>query len=113
RQAFSVLVEYRSYDVMPCSPCFQHSCLAAALGCLSYLYKQKRFLRERGSDLIRRGMQSINEWEVEERALEAQESRVIEDLSLWGALNELGWSSLGMGVLDLGVPVVADSLEAS
>ncbi|KAL0942007.1 uncharacterized protein CTRU02_204770 [Colletotrichum truncatum] len=35
--------------------------LAAALGRLSRLRKQKRFLKERGSDLIRRGIQSVDE----------------------------------------------------
>ncbi|KAH0419547.1 hypothetical protein CcaCcLH18_14363 [Colletotrichum camelliae] len=87
--------------------------LAAALGRLSRLRKQKKFVKERGSDLIRRGMQSVDEWEAEERALEAQESRVMEDLSLWGAQNESDWSSLGMGFVDLGIPPDVGSSEVS
>ncbi|KAH9225204.1 hypothetical protein K456DRAFT_1852720, partial [Colletotrichum gloeosporioides 23] len=35
--------------------------LAAALGCLSRLWRHKRFLKERGADLICWGMQSVDE----------------------------------------------------
>ncbi|KAH9225075.1 hypothetical protein K456DRAFT_364460 [Colletotrichum gloeosporioides 23] len=87
--------------------------LAAALGRLSRLRRHKRFLKERGADLIRRGMQSVDEWEAEERALEAQESRVMEDLSLWGAQNESDWPSLGTGFVDLGIPPNVGSSGAS
>lgn len=82
--------------------------LATALGRLSRLRKQKRFLKERGSDLIRRGMQSVEEWEAEEKSLEAQEMRVVEDLAAWGAPNETDWSSFGTGFVDLGIPATSE-----
>ncbi|KAK2729296.1 hypothetical protein CKAH01_19163 [Colletotrichum kahawae] len=128
RKALGALVDHRGYDAMPCSPCFQHNrvckmdltnskrcgeCVKRGFSnCDGGDVRHKKFLKERGADLIRRGMQSVDEWETEERALEAQESRVIEDLSLWGAQNESDWPSLGTGFVDLGLPNMGSS-EAS
>ncbi|KAL0929832.1 uncharacterized protein CTRU02_215262 [Colletotrichum truncatum] len=74
--------------------------LAAALGRLSRLRKQKRFLKERGSDLIRRGMQSVDEWEEEERVVAAQEAAVLKDLNSWGAGDSGDWGSFGVSLVE-------------
>ncbi|CCF43076.1 hypothetical protein CH063_12889 [Colletotrichum higginsianum] len=71
--------------------------LSTALGRLSRLRKQKRFLKDRGSELIRRGLQSLDELEAQDREVAEAEARVEQDLVSWGAGEVFDWSSLGVG----------------
>ena len=72
--------------------------LQTAVGHLARLRRQKRFLRERVSELFRRGMQSLDELEAEDCLLESAEAQVVTDVQEFGACDPVDWSSL---VLDL------------
>ncbi|KAF6819677.1 hypothetical protein CPLU01_12959 [Colletotrichum plurivorum] len=96
RLALALAIESEGVDVMPCSPCFRlnkvckmsensnrcSECVRAGLSrCDGSDVRQKRFLKDRGSELIRRGMQSLDELETKDRRLTESESRVLSDLT--------------------------------
>ncbi|KAK4095871.1 hypothetical protein N658DRAFT_502222 [Parathielavia hyrcaniae] len=88
--------------------------LQTAVGRLARLRRQKRFLKERGSELFRRGVQSLEELEEEDRRLEASEARVTADIQSFGIPDpSTDWSafSLSFSEVDLAAlsaqPVVA------
>ncbi|CCF46066.1 hypothetical protein CH063_14938 [Colletotrichum higginsianum] len=97
RRSLAEAVERHGVDVMPCTYCFKSNKLSTALGRLSRLRKQKRFLKDRGSELIRRGLQSLDELEAQDREVAEAEARVEQDLVSWGAGEVFDWSSLGVG----------------
>ncbi|OHX00296.1 hypothetical protein CSPAE12_00991, partial [Colletotrichum incanum] len=61
---------------MPYTYCFKSNKLTTALGRLSCLRRQKRFLKDCGSKLIRRRMQSLDKLEAKDKEVADIEARV-------------------------------------
>ena len=82
--------------------------LQTAVGRLARLRRQKRVLKERGSELFRRGMQSLDEMEEEDRRIQASEDFVVSDVRSLGVNVPFDWSSLGLDLSEADLAVLSD-----
>ncbi|KAK4107657.1 hypothetical protein N656DRAFT_785137 [Canariomyces notabilis] len=79
--------------------------LQTVVGRLARLRRQKRFLKERGSELLRRGLQSLDELEGE---LESLETNATTDAHSLGVPASVDWSSFGLDLSEADLAALAD-----
>lgn len=75
--------------------------LQTTVGRLARLRRQKRLLKERGSELFRRGVQSMDELDSENRRVEEEALRVTSHTQSLGAEVPMDWNSLGLDLSDV------------
>lgn len=71
-----------------------------ALGRLLRIRQQRKLLRNRGIDLFKRGVQSLDEMNAEDEVLVAEEQSLVGSVQLSGRLDVLDWSMLEPSFLD-------------
>lgn len=82
--------------------------LQTAVGRLARLRRQKRVLKERGSELFRRGMRSLDEMEEEDRRIQSSMDFVASDVRSLGADVPFDWSSLGLDLSETDLAVLSE-----
>ena len=82
--------------------------LATAVSRLSRIRKIRKKVKERSSELLRRGMQELDKEDGVLPALDAHEQWVTRDLQSFGVPEDVDWSSLGLGDFSDVGPLVSD-----
>lgn len=71
--------------------------LSTAVARLSRIRRIRNKVKERSSELFRRGMEELDKEDDVVPVLNSHESHIVDDLQFMGVPNDVDWASLGLG----------------